>query len=262
MAMREYGKVHVSFWTSGTIQRLTDDGKMLALYLLSCPHNNIIGAFRLPTAYACDDLGWDGERFRNAFRTLEQAGFAIFCRQSKWVCIVKFLDWNPPENPNQKKAAEKALAALPDTCFSEGLRNGSLTVTEQGTGTEAGTGTEEGAVGAAAPPSPRPSKRAKKPEQTFNAWADSLAGADAVPENDPVFDYAAKVGLPRDFVTLEWAWFVAKYGDGSGKAKRYADWRQTFRNAVEGRWGKLWDINRDGEFYLTAEGKQAQRAQA
>ncbi|WP_280634387.1 hypothetical protein [Allopusillimonas ginsengisoli] len=32
--MRDYGKVHSSFWASKTVNMLSDEGKMLALYLL------------------------------------------------------------------------------------------------------------------------------------------------------------------------------------------------------------------------------------
>lgn len=141
--MREYGRIHVSFWTSDTIRALGDDGRTLAAYLLTCEHNTIIGAFRLPAAYACDDLGWTLERFKKGFKTLEEHGFAVYCRTSKWVCILKYLEWNPAENPNQQKAITKALNALPNTCFTEGLRNGSVTLTKQGTGEGEGTGAGE-----------------------------------------------------------------------------------------------------------------------
>ena len=137
--MREYGKVHTSFWTSKTIRALSDDARTLAIYLLTCEHGSIIGAFRLPLAYACDDLGWVPERFKKGFKTLEEAGFAIYCRETQWVCIVKFMEWNRAENPNQRIAFNKALAAMPGTCFAEGLRNGSVTVTEQAVAVAVGT---------------------------------------------------------------------------------------------------------------------------
>lgn len=142
--MRDYGKIHTSFWTSKTIRALSEDGRTLAAYLLTCEHGSIIGAFRLPAAYACDDLGWDVERFKKGFKTLEEAGFAIYCRETQWVCIVKFMEWNPAENPNQRIAFNKALSAMPETCFAEGLRKGSVTVGKQAVavGAAVGTGTE------------------------------------------------------------------------------------------------------------------------
>ena len=62
--MRDYGKVHTSFWTSDSIRELSEDARMLALYLLTCPHATIAGVFRLPDGYACEDLQWSAETLR------------------------------------------------------------------------------------------------------------------------------------------------------------------------------------------------------
>ena len=112
--MRDYGKVHTSFWGSETLRDLDADAKLLALYLLSSPHTTMIGAFRLPDAYACEDLGWSTERLRNGLETLSQTGFSIYCQKTKWIWIVKFLQWNKPENPNQWKSAAKLVSQIPD----------------------------------------------------------------------------------------------------------------------------------------------------
>ena len=111
----------------------------------------------------------------------------------------------------------------------------------------------------ATPADPKP-KKPKRAEITLAAFAEQCreAGEAVIPEDDAVFAYAEKVGLPDEYVGLAWTWFKAKYTDGSGKAKRYADWRATFRNAVKDCWPKFWAIGQGGEFYLTTAGKQAQ----
>jgi len=94
---------------------------------------------------------------------------------------------------------------------------------------------------------------------TLADWIDRLDGADAVPADDPIFDWAGKVGLPRDWIALAWWAFEGRYtGDGQGAAKTYADWRATFRNAVREDWLKLWRMGPDG-YLLTTAGQQAQR---
>lgn len=109
---------------------------------------------------------------------------------------------------------------------------------------------------------------AKKPKRETCTLTTFLArcreeGVDAIPEDDPVHAYAERVGLPGDYLLLAWCWFKAKYGpDGSGRAKRYADWRAHFRNAVRDGWPKYWAIGGDGGYYLTTAGKQAQREAA
>lgn len=112
--MRDYGKVHTSFWTSADTAGLGDDGRMLALYLLTGPHTNQIGCFRLPDGYVMEDLGWTAERVSEGFQQLFQKGFATRDDDSKWVVIHKFLRWNEIENPNQAKAAVRLFDAVPN----------------------------------------------------------------------------------------------------------------------------------------------------
>lgn len=93
---------------------------------------------------------------------------------------------------------------------------------------------------------------------TLAGWIDALEGGDAVPADDPIFDWAGKVGLPREWIALAWWAFEGRYtGDGQGAAKTYTDWRATFRNAVREDWLKLWRAGPDG-YVLTTAGKQAQ----
>lgn len=113
--MRDYGKIHTRFWASDTLRDLDSDAKLLALYLLTSPHTTMLGAFRLPDAYACEDLGWVSERFRNGLETLSGAGFSKHDPKTRWVWIVKFLEWNRPENPNQWKSVGKLVAAIPES---------------------------------------------------------------------------------------------------------------------------------------------------
>ena len=94
---------------------------------------------------------------------------------------------------------------------------------------------------------------------TLTDWIAELGDNDAVPADDPIFDWAAKVGIPRDWIALAWWVFEGRYtGDGQGRAKTYADWRATFRNAVREDWLKLWRAGADG-FVLTTAGQTAQR---
>jgi hypothetical protein len=112
-------------------------------------------------------------------------------------------------------------------------------------------------------PSPIPSKREDSPKkrggnapielETFIARC-SERGEMAIPEDDPVFAYADRIGLPHAYIALAWSWFKAAM---VGKRKR--DWRRHFRNAVEGSWPKYWYAT-DGGWALTTAGTQAQVA--
>jgi hypothetical protein len=116
--MRDYGKVFSTFWSSATTAGMTDDGKLLALYLMTCSHSTIAGVFRLPDGYVSEDLAWSIERVQQGFSELLSKGFANRCETTKWVWVVKHLEWNPPENPNQRKSAVKIATSIPrDTCW-------------------------------------------------------------------------------------------------------------------------------------------------
>lgn len=114
--MRDYGKVFTKFWESEDIRALSDDGRLLALYLMTCTHGTIAGVFRLPDGYACEDLQWPSERVSDALSELLSKGFANRCETTKWVWVRKHLEWNPPENPNQRKSAVKIAASVPNEC--------------------------------------------------------------------------------------------------------------------------------------------------
>lgn len=110
---REYGRVYSSFWQSPETRTFSEDARVLALYMLTSPHANLIGCFRLPDAYAADDLQWEPERVREGFTELEKKGFVTRDEATKWVFIHKYLKWNAFENGNVAEAARKAFDQVP-----------------------------------------------------------------------------------------------------------------------------------------------------
>lgn len=75
----------------------------------------------------------------------------------------------------------------------------------------------------------------------------------------PLWAYVKDAKLPTEFVALAWVEFMRRFGkDGVKETNRQADWRKTFRNYVERNFLRLWAIDPDGKYYLTAQGKQAQ----
>jgi hypothetical protein len=164
--VRDYGKVQTTFWTSDDIQVLSNDGRMLALYLLTSPHTNLLGCFHLPTGYVSEDLSWDVETVSKGFAELELKGFATRDALSKWVVIHKYLKWNAIENPNQGISAGRLFDQVPSKSAVKPLLVKALreyskhfplsileefetlyqTVPKPGAGTGAGTPTEAVAV--------------------------------------------------------------------------------------------------------------------
>lgn len=81
-------------------------------------------------------------------------------------------------------------------------------------------------------------------------------GLKPIPEDDAVFSYVNEVGIPHDFLRLQWCEFRDRYSEPG--SKRYKDWRAVFRKSVRGNWFRLWYCNESG-YALTTQGQQAKR---
>lgn len=81
-------------------------------------------------------------------------------------------------------------------------------------------------------------------------------GEKPIPPEDKVFEYAASVGIPPEWLHLCWREFVQRNIDSG---KRYKDWRRVFRNCVRGNWYKLWWAKPDGDMGLTTQGAMARK---
>lgn len=236
--MRDYGKVHSTFWTSPTTGKMSDKAKILALYLMTCSHNTIAGVFRLPDGYISEDLPFTKETLRQGFTELLDKGFANRCEATKWVWVCRHLHWNKPENPNQRKAAAKIAVSIPWGCawkaefikvcgpmidmLPEQFGNPSVTVvptvketlSKPGTGTGEETGAGKRATALAADWS--------LPED-WKAWAEKER-SDIDPE--------ATADRFKDY-------WIAKPGKDGRKLDWEATWRNWVRNERSGNGGNV-----------------------
>lgn len=111
--MREYGQVQCSLWGHPDIQTLSDQGKLLATYLLSSPHSNGLGCYRLPTIYVQADLGWTPETTESAFTEIESINFGLRCHRTGFILIPNYLRWNPISNSSVAVARQKEYREIP-----------------------------------------------------------------------------------------------------------------------------------------------------
>ena len=111
--MREYSKISVSLWHSEKFVKLSDQGKLLYLYLHSCPHINSTGCFYLPKGYLMADLGWED---RAMDRAIEELSIELI----QWnfdkniVLIKRFLEHSPITNKKHGMGAVNRISLLPD----------------------------------------------------------------------------------------------------------------------------------------------------
>ncbi len=115
-------------------------------------------------------------------------------------------------------------------------------------------------AGPAAGPSKKPSTRGT----VLQTFIDDCKAKGERPLRDytPLWAYTAGAGLDADMVALAWAEFCRRFlPGGTQPGKLQKDWRATFRKYVENNYFKLWAIDRDGQYFLTSNGKQAAKFQ-
>jgi hypothetical protein len=107
--MVRYYRLSPAIW----LEPWDDDMRLVAFYLLTCPHRTTEGLFRMPLEYARTDMGWSVKRFDKAFGLLIAADFVDYDEEAQVVLIVNALKYQSPANDNQALGAVRALAQLP-----------------------------------------------------------------------------------------------------------------------------------------------------
>ena len=108
-----YIRVATKFWQDEKVKTLSDDARLLYLYVLTSPHSNMAGYYVLPKPYVAYDLNWLPQQLDKAFEELVQQGLIKYCEQSDVVLIPNFLKYNPIQNKNQAIGAARRVSELP-----------------------------------------------------------------------------------------------------------------------------------------------------
>lgn len=111
--MARYYPVSPQFWTDPKVRQWDDSARTLALYLLTCPHRNLEGLYRLPLSYVTADLDWPMQKLREALRQLEEDDFLLRDKTTDVVLIRRALKYQAPKSAKQIKGAITALAEVP-----------------------------------------------------------------------------------------------------------------------------------------------------
>lgn len=110
---RIFGRIETSIWQNAKFRALSDDGRVLWLYTLCCPHGNAVGCFVLPEGYIMADLGWSAERVSETVSELLRNGLIDRCETTSLTLVRGWWGHNTIENRNVAKAAIKTIEALP-----------------------------------------------------------------------------------------------------------------------------------------------------
>jgi len=110
-----YAQVERAVWTKSRFRNLSDDERLLILYLVTCPHATQAGLFRLPPGYACDDLQWSPNRYEKALNGLIEEGLVKFDQANGIILNPNQMKKFPPQNGNQVAGIIGKLKEVPTT---------------------------------------------------------------------------------------------------------------------------------------------------
>lgn len=243
MTVRDYGKVSPQFWIgrTGKALRGNPEAQLLALYLMTSPHANMIGVYHCPVAYMAHETGLTIEGASKALQSLIEADFCTFDAEDEYVFVHQFALHQVGESlaasDKRCKGVENELAKVPKNQCWQAFRARYAVPFNLPT------------VGQNTSPSEAPSEALASQKQKQKQKQEQ-APSDASPSATPASDASRGSRLPSDWVLPEdWqAWAESERPDldaeavacrfrdfwaaKPGKDGRKADWLATWRNWV------------------------------
>jgi len=111
--MRDYGVVSPKFWIGETGKALRGNApaQVLALYLMTCPHANMIGVFHCPVLYMAHETGLGMEGASKALQSLIEAKYCTYDEASETVFVHRMAAYQVSESlklgDNRVKGVER-----------------------------------------------------------------------------------------------------------------------------------------------------------
>jgi hypothetical protein len=286
--MRDYGVVSPKFWIGETGKALRGNApaQVLALYLMTCPHANMIGVFHCPVLYMAHETGLGMEGASKALQSLIEAGYCTYDEASETVFVHRMAAYQVAESlkpgDNRVKGVERewsnigpahlksAFAAIYSVAFHlpvEEAKESPLKAPSKPLGSqeqehdhEQDHDQEQEKSAGEPATSPVPEKQ-KSRTVTLAAYLDTCKalGVKAIPNDHHIRRYCADAGITDEMTAIAWLRFREEHTTGARKAKKYIDWPETFANCVKSSWYGLWACNAEGPANWTTKGLQEKR---
>lgn len=120
--MRDYAKLSPQFWIGKTGKRLRQkgtDAQLVALYLISSPHANMLGLYYLPMVYIAHETGLPIDRVEKGMQECIEVEFCAYDSDTELIWIFEAARFQIAErlSPNDKQARGVAneLLKLPSS---------------------------------------------------------------------------------------------------------------------------------------------------
>lgn len=121
--MRDYAKVGPKFWIGETGKKLRGhcDAQIVAMYLMTNPHANMIGLYYLPLMFLAHETGMSMEGARKGLQRAIEADFCGYDEDAEvvWVKEMAVYQIGDQLDPQDKrcKGVQNEYDSIPQNCF-------------------------------------------------------------------------------------------------------------------------------------------------
>lgn len=122
--MREYSKVGPKFWIGSTGKKLRAAGaeaQVVALYLMSSPHANMLGLYYIPQMFIAHETGLGLEGATKGLLSAIEAGFCEYDAASEMVWVIEMAKYQVGEALKEKdlriKGVQNEYDSLPNNPY-------------------------------------------------------------------------------------------------------------------------------------------------
>lgn len=111
--MARFRKIDPRIWNDAKFSALSNEAKLLFLYLLTSPQMTLLGAIPLRASGVAEELQIDQKRYAIRFAELSSAGIAEYDERGLF-WVKNFLRYNAPDNPKVVISWASSLDLLPE----------------------------------------------------------------------------------------------------------------------------------------------------
>lgn len=235
--MRDYGVVSPKFWTGGTGKALRGDlpAQLVALYLMTSPHANMIGVYYCPVDYIAKETGLSIEGASEALARLSTQDFCTYDATDEWVFVHQFAAHQIGESlkadDKRVKGIANELSKLPvGLCYRAFLqRYGEAYFITQ-------SPSEAPSKGEQKPLRSQKQKQEQEQEQKVAAKTRQTSMPEGFSISDRVRQWAGEKGYAKAYVDGNVEAFMSYV---KRKGPKYIDWDEALMAAIRENWGKV-----------------------
>ncbi|PHC35822.1 hypothetical protein COF01_18315 [Bacillus pseudomycoides] len=110
--MAVYRNVQVNFWQDDFVLDLTPEERYFYIYLLTCSKTTQCGIYPLPKRLAEMETGYNRETVEKLLQRFVEYGKILYDAETKELCILNWLRYNPVTNTNMEKCVLRELKTV------------------------------------------------------------------------------------------------------------------------------------------------------